>query len=172
MKICVQAWREIIRTLERFGDTYFPRVKLDSRLFWSGVCIVSDIISFCIVGLWRGRLSTGGETRTCINNTDTCDQNFRQFSDISCALLCIIGRSRNERRLLGLINQQVIMTLLASNSRVRSDERSEDRPTSGRPISPGAPIKSKSYIIHRVATFASGSSMGSNSSWMLLTRNL
>ena len=39
----------------------------------------------------------------------------RHFSDISYALLCIVGRNCNERRLCGLINQLLKSAFTASN---------------------------------------------------------
>jgi hypothetical protein len=40
---------------------------------------------------------------------------FRQISDISCALLCIVGRNRNERRLLGYIYQSLTVDVTVPN---------------------------------------------------------
>jgi len=40
---------------------------------------------------------------------------FRQISDISCALLCIVGRNRNERRLLGYIYQSLTVDVKVPN---------------------------------------------------------
>ena len=45
---------------------------------------------------------------------------FRQISDISRALLCIVLQTRNERRLLGYIDQLLIVALEASNQGVGS----------------------------------------------------
>ncbi len=42
---------------------------------------------------------------------------FRHFSDISCALLCIVGRNRNERRLLGYIDQLLTVALVLRTER-------------------------------------------------------
>ena len=93
------------------------------------------------------------------------DMLFRHNSDISCALLCFVGRNRNERRLLGYIYQLLTVDIEVPNleaagsnpagrakkdkgsrrgpfsfsaptgsnlcdatRRVRTDERSEDRP--------------------------------------------
>ena len=99
---------------------------------------------------------------------------FRQFSDISSALLCIVVRNRNNRRLLAFIDQYLKMALVLRTERSgvrqigaddldarsaprRGDERSEES------ISPGAPIKTKGYIFSGVTLCSLGSSMGSNS---------
>ncbi len=52
---------------------------------------------------------------------------FRHFADISYALLCIVGRIRNERRLLGYIDQSLTVAVVLRTER------------SGVRISPGAP---------------------------------
>ena len=67
---------------------------------------------------------------------------FRQFSDISYASLCIVGRNCNKRRLLGFIDQSLTVAIVLRTER------------SGVRISPGAPYKSKSYGMIGVALFA------------------
>ena len=49
---------------------------------------------------------------------------FRHFSDISYALLCIIGRNRNERRLFSYINHLLTLAPLATNRAVGSSNLS------------------------------------------------
>jgi len=43
---------------------------------------------------------------------------FRQISDISYALLCIVGRNCNERRLLDHIDQLLTVAFVATNQAV------------------------------------------------------
>jgi len=68
-------------------------------------------------------LSTANWPFSVLGRT-TLDRQFRQISDIGYALLCITRRNRNERRLLGHINQLLKFTVEASNQVVGSSNLS------------------------------------------------
>ncbi len=55
------------------------------------------------------------------------DMLFRQNSDISCALLCIVGRNRNERRLLGYIYQLLTLDVAVPNLEAAGSHRRAQR---------------------------------------------